>query len=242
VLGALLAAPASASAATKATECRGADDQITLEALDSAERTMLCMVNVYRTSQGVPLMTEDANLETAARKHSKYMEKTQQVDHKDIGDGTPTTRAEDAGFRCGGSDCVGENIIYFDVPVVSPRDLFDGLTADPLQDRSMLDPHYVTAGMGFYVGPHFGTTGTQDFSYVSNGATGTAADMLTNPACDSARSSLEQAKAKVRKAKKALAAANGADEHKLAKAKLKKAKRRVETRAGAVGPACDLAY
>jgi uncharacterized protein YkwD len=242
VLGGLLAAPASSPAATRATECRGADDQITLETLNTAERTMLCLVNVYRSSQGVPSMTEDANLETAAGKHSRFMEKHHRFDHEAIGDGTPASRAEKAGFRCGGFPCVGENIAVSNFPDTSPQDMFDAWKASAGHNENMLDPAYLTAGMGFFVGPNYGTTGTQDFAIVSNGATSTAADMLTNPTCDSARASLHAAQAKVRKATKALASAVGPIERERARAKLKAATSKLEANAAAAGPACDLAY
>ena len=96
--------------------------------------------------------------------------------------------------------------------------------------------------MGLATGPNLGVTGTQGFATVDNGASGTAADMLTSPGCDAARGALRSAKAKVRAARQALAAATGAKQVHRARAKLKRAKRRAKARSAAAGRACDLTY
>lgn len=66
---------------------------ITTSNIPDAERTLLCLVNVYRSSTGVPTLTEDPHLEAAAQGHSEYMESTNTFGHDDVGDGTSTSRA-----------------------------------------------------------------------------------------------------------------------------------------------------
>jgi uncharacterized protein YkwD len=235
--------PASAAAPAKATVCRGASEPITAETIDSAERSLLCLVNVYRAASGADVLTEDRRLARAARKHSEFMEAKGQLAHEGIGDGTPTSRAEDAGFACGGIECVGENVAQSTAPSVSPNDLFEAWRNSTTgHDQNMLDGAYVTAGMGLAVGPNLGVTGTQSFATVDNGATGTAADMLTSPACESARAALKKAKGKVRAARQTLAGAKGAGQVRRAKQKLKRAKRRAQAKSAAAERACNLTY
>jgi uncharacterized protein YkwD len=235
--------PATAAGApAKATVCRGAGEPITAETIPTAERSLLCLVNVYRAANDVDLLTEDTHLGKAARKHSEFMESKGQLAHENIGDGTPTSRAERAGFDCGDFDCVGENVAQSSFPTVSPSDLFELWRNSPGHNANMLSGRYVTAGMGLATGPKLGVSGTQNFATVSNGATGTAADMLTSPACDAARTALKSAKVKVRAARRALAGAKGAGQVRRAKAKLKRAKRKVKARSKATKRACDLTY
>jgi uncharacterized protein YkwD len=241
-LALLIAVPASAGAATKATECEGEDDPVTQENLATAERTLLCMVNVYRVENQLEPLTEDPALMRAARSHSEYMERTGLFDHKDIGDGAPSSRAEDAGFECGGFECVGENIARSNFPSTAPSEMMDGWKRSPGHDANMREPGYVTAGMGFALGGNNGLTGTQNFSGVSNGAEGTAADMLTNAACRAAESRVATTKDKVGAAKRKVKGADGKKEKRRAKAKLRRMKKKLAADRANAAAACDLTY
>ena len=242
--------PAPGAGAATGTKCRGADEAITAANVASAERTLLCEVNVYRAANGLPAFTADPALGRAARGHSDYMEQTNQFAHTGIGDGTPSSRAQAAGFACGGFDCVGENIAYSGFPSTTPNDMFEIWRNSPPHNANMLSTNpdtgdripYVTAGMGFAVGPNHGVTGTQNFATVDNGAKDTAADMLTTPACDGATADLAAAQAKVEKAKKRLANAKSPDKRKKARRKLHRAKGALRDAQTSAGSACDLSY
>lgn len=238
----LLLTPSSASAAGQGTECENQDVAVTSANIPDAERTLLCIVNVYRSSKGVPVLTGDPHLVTAARGHSQYMESTNTFGHDDIGDGTPTSRAKAAGFVCDG-DCVGENIAFSGFPGTTPKDLFDVWQASAGHNANMLNASYVTAGMGFALGPNHALTGTQNFALVSNGATDTASDLLTSPKCGNAQD-LEKALAKrLEKDKARLAATKkGTDHRHRAKAKVRKDKRKVKAAKAATKKTCDLSY
>jgi len=239
----LLAGSGNAPAATKATECEGADVPVTAANLAAAERTLLCMTNVYRVANGRQPLTEDPALFRAARKHSEYQEATGQLGHDDIGDGTPTQRAQAEGFDCGGPfDCVGENVMRSNFPGYTPDEILQGWKNSPGHDQNLKDPNYVTAGMGLAVGGNNGTTGTQKFATVDNGATGTASDLLTNGACREAGATLGTAARKVARAKKKRAKAEGRAKRAKAKARLKKAKSRLAAAKDAERSACDLTY
>lgn len=237
----LWAGPAAAPAATKGTECEGAGAGVTSANLAFSERSLLCLVNVYRASNGLAPLTEDASLVRAARGHSEYMEATNQFEHTGIGDGTPTSRAQDAGFRCD-YECVGENIAYSNFPGYSPTEMFELWRNSPGHNANMLDGAYLTAGMGFALGGNFGLTGTQNFAVVSNGATGTASDLLTSSACRSAGGSLDAAEKRVAKAKRKLRKADSPKSKRRARGKLRRAKADVKAEAAVAEAACDLTY
>lgn len=238
----LLLAPTGASAATTGTACENANVAVTASNVPDAERTLLCIVNVYRAGKGVPVLTGDPHLFAAARGHSQYMESTDTFGHEGIGDGTPTSRAKAAGFVCDG-DCVGENIAFSGFPGTTPEDLFEVWQASAGHNANMLDPDYVTAGMGFAIGPNHATTGTQSFAVVSNGATDTASDLLTSPKCDDAQSLVEAQAKRLEKDRKRLAATKkGTDHQKRAKAKVRRDEGNLKAAQADAGKACDLSY
>lgn len=238
----LLAGSGNAQAATKATECEGAEVAVAKRNLAAAERTLLCLTNVYRVANGLQPLTEDPALFRAARKHSEYLEATGQLGHENIGDGTPTERAEAEGFDCGGSDCIGENAMRTKFPGYTPAEILDGWKNSPPHDANLRDEHYVTAGMGLALGGNNGTTGTQNFATVANGATSTASDLLTNDACRAVGRTVEVARERLAKAKRKLRKAEGTAERSQAKARLKKAKSRLMAARAAEQGACNLTY
>lgn len=239
---AALIAPAGAGAAEKGTQCSGANDPVTAANIATAERTLLCEVNVYRVANGLAPLTADPALGRAARGHSEYMERTKQFAHEGIGDGNPSSRAAEAGFNCGGFDCVGENIAYSGFPSTTPTDMFEQWRNSPGHNANMLLDRYVTAGMGFAVGPNYGTTGTQNFAVVDNGATDTAADMLTSSGCDTAESAEVSAQARVDKAKRRVQGAKSKERKRKARKKLHKAKAALKDAIAKADVACDLTY
>ena len=137
---------------------------------------------------------------------------------------------------------VGENIAYSGFPSTTPTDMFEQWRNSPGHNANMLLDRYVTAGMGFAVGPNYGTTGTQNFAVVDNGATDTAADMLTSGACDTAESAEVSAQARVDKAKRRVQGAKGKKRKRKARKKLQKAKARLKDAAAKADAACDLTY
>jgi len=238
----LFAAAPGAGAATKATECEGQDATVTAANIAGAERTLLCLTNVYRAANGIPVLTEDPALMRAARRHSEYQESTGQLGHDDVGDGTPSSRAAEAGFDCGGFECVGENVLRTNFPGYTPVDLLRIWRESPGHDANLRDPRYLTAGMGIAVGGNNGITGTQNFAIVDNGATGTASDLLTNDECNAAGERLRLARDRVAAARKKVAKADGKQEKARARAKLRRAKKKLAATQSAAGAACDLSY
>lgn len=234
---ALIAAPASTGAA-QGTQCEGAETPVTAANVPESERVLLCLVNVYRTANGSGLLTHDAALRSAARGHSQYMEDTGTFAHEGIGDGTPQSRANAAGYPYS----VGENVAVSNFPGYSANAMFGLWQGSPGHNANMLDPGYVTSGMGFAVGGNHGLTGTQMFGTGDNGATDTARDLLTSPRCESAESGETAAEKRVERAKKKRQRADTKAEKKRAKKKLRKAKRALSEARAASASACDLDY
>ena len=246
VVGAALLVPAPANAA-QGTDCVGATTPVKEAGPAAAERSFLCLLNVYRADSGRGILTHDTALNVAAHTHSVHMETTAQFAHQDIGDGTPQSRATAAGYPFG----VGENIAYSTAPGVTPTDIIEIFKASPAHNANMLDPTaaggggrivYATAGMGFAVGANFGVTATQVFGVTANGAADTAADLLTSPACDAARAAIDPAEKAVAKAKRKLKNADTSDERKRAKKKLRKAKKALADVGAEEAELCALTY
>lgn len=228
------------SPAAQGTDCVGADDPVTTTNIRASERALLCLVNVYRSANGAGLLTDDAALDRAARKHSEYMERTNQFDHQGIGDGTPSSRAQAEGFPCDW-ECVGENIAYSGFPGYTAREMFTLWQHSPGHNANMLEPTYITGGMGFALGGNHGLTGTQNFSGVDGGGTDTAEDLLTDAACEAATARETEAARKVAKAKKRVKKAEGERKRK-AKRKLRDARADARTATAEADVACDLEY
>ncbi len=110
-----------------------------------------------------PLAGNNA-LVTAARGHSQYMINTDQFDHQGIGNGTPTSRMQAAGYTFAGSWSNGENIAWSGTtgtPNVLSYvfSLNDNLFRSPHHRENVLEGYFREAGTGVVTGP-FTTGGT----------------------------------------------------------------------------------
>ena len=250
-LGGLLAftllavsSPLGASA-LQGTQCEGAQTPVRKANIAASERTLLCLLNLHRVANGRQVLTHDPALLAAARSHSRYMETTGQFAHQDIGDGTPQERANAFGYPF----AVGENIARAPIPS-TPSDMLAIFIASPAHNANLLDPTspagsriiYRTAGMGFAVGPTYGVSVTQMFGVGDNGATDTAADLLTSTACEDAESGLAAAERAVAKAKRKLRRAETAQERARARKRLKNAKAALAAAKNAEEIECTLTY
>jgi uncharacterized protein YkwD len=103
-------------------------------------------------------------LVTAARNHSQYMINTDQFNHDSIGDGTPTSRMQAAGYALTGSWMTGENIAWTGTTgtantLAMTYQLADNLFKSPLHRENTLDAGFREAGTGVVAGG-FTTGGT----------------------------------------------------------------------------------
>jgi Ca2+-binding RTX toxin-like protein len=108
-------------------------------------------------------------LVTAARGHSQYMINTDQFDHQGIGNGTPTSRMQAAGYTFTGSWSNGENIAWSGTTgtpnVLSyVYALNDNLFRSAHHRENVLEGFFREAGTGVVSGPF--TTGGTTFNSV----------------------------------------------------------------------------
>lgn len=103
-------------------------------------------------------------LVTAARNHSQFMINTDKFDHQGIGDGTPTSRMQAAGYTFTGSWSNGENIAWVGTTgtpniLNSVIAINDNLFRSPHHRENVLEGYFREAGTGVVSGP-FATGGT----------------------------------------------------------------------------------
>ena len=96
-------------------------------------------------------------LVTAARGHSQFMINTDRFEHQGIGDGTPTSRMQAAGYVFSGSWSNGENIAWSgttgSVDLLSyTKQLNDNLFRSPHHRENMLEGYFREAGTGVVAG------------------------------------------------------------------------------------------
>lgn len=222
----LLAAPGSAAA----DYCEGEDTPISAATAEAAEVVQLCLINVHRSTAGLPALTNEPALRSAARGHSRWMDDNNTLcnyprppeppdDPGQPCDGSPDSRATAAGYPF----ATGENIAWSDAAGVSSRQMFELWRSNPGQNANMFFADYVTAGVGFVTGTH-GVIGTQQFGTADNGATDTAVSLLRRDGCPAAQAKVASAEAKVAKAKRKKRQADTRDERRRAKRKLRRAK------------------
>lgn len=118
------------------------------------EKAVLTLVNQERAKAGCKAVTANAKLTLAARRHSQYMADSGKHEHEGIGDGTPQTRIEAAGYKWRGW---GENIAW---GYSSAASVMAGWMKSPGHKANILNCSYQEIGIGV---DRAGTSWTQDF-------------------------------------------------------------------------------
>ena len=219
---------ASADAAAGEDTCKAQDEQILEQAdIRTAERSLLCLLNVHRVAAGLEPLPWDADLAASAREHSEDMVAREFYGHVNPDEETPTDRAKRHGY----DGFVRENIYQRGVATsVDPLDFFIAWQLDAANEDLMLSDAFEVVGGGFALGTSSGepgVTATQAFGRVkTRGSTYTGLDMLIPAECPVAQEALGAAKQKLAEAK---AAGTG----------VAKAKRKVKRRKAAVRRACN---
>jgi Ca2+-binding RTX toxin-like protein len=98
------------------------------------------------------------NLVTAARAHSQFMVDTDQFNHAGIGDGTPTSRMQAAGYTLTGSWATGENIAWVGTTgtvnlLASTLSIADNLFRSAGHRVNSLNDNFRELGTGVVEGP-----------------------------------------------------------------------------------------
>lgn len=219
-----------ASGAAAADRCAGQDKRVTRATMPEAERVLLCLVNIHRVANGLEPVKHDFALRTAARAHSEDMVERDYFDHYSPPNAEgPHERAVKRGYPA--SADIAENLVLD--PNATPLRLFEGLVSSAPHNATMLDPQWVTAGMGLALGtptPKRGTsgaTGTQMFGTAHTGAKDTAVELLVTDECVEARRDRSAAARAVRRARHELQQADTPRAEKAARRRLLQALRRL---------------
>jgi uncharacterized protein YkwD len=195
--------------------CAGVDAPIA-GAGGVAEDALLCAINAYRAERGKSPLERDGRLAEAARSHSDHMAAVGRLEHVGIGNGTPESRARDAGYR----HLVAENIVEGG-PSTTPADVLELWKDSRLHDANLLGRHE-DAGIGFSdaAGGPYGT--------LLLGAGSTA------KRCAAAKAKVAAWEAAVRRARRDVHASDSAEARKV----LRRAKNRLASAKAAKRRAC----
>jgi uncharacterized protein YkwD len=134
-----------AGAAAQAPACDGADTAVTASSAAAAEASVLCLVNVERTTRDLAAVSADGKLTKAARGHTADMLERQAFAHS-TGDDTPAARAKAAGYAF---SLLGENIA---TGQATPRAVMAAWMGSEGHCRNVLDPGMTQLGVGTVAG------------------------------------------------------------------------------------------
>ena len=138
LLGVLAALALAPGASALSTTCTGQDLAITPDNTIAAERSLQCLVNVYREENGLGPVTRDADLELAARRHSADMVNRGFFDHQSPEGDFHDARALEAGYPSDEVDS-GENLAAL-FPAGTPFELFTQWVRSSFAQREHVDP------------------------------------------------------------------------------------------------------
>ena len=165
------------------------------------ERSLLCLTNLHRARNGLGALKRDTRLGAAARAHSADMVARNYFDHFTPEGTSPSDRARAAGYPGG----AGENLAALGGGATAFA-LFDGWRRSAGHNQNMLNPPYVTAGMGVAPGfpgrPGVGATGTQMFGFAAANTGDAALDLYASSA-KCAKAKLAKLKAKSKRKRRA---------------------------------------
>lgn len=130
----------------------------TSECLTDQEQVILDLVNQERAGQGLPPLSADPSLCTAARLHSQDMIDRDFFDHQNPDGLWPEDRVSAQGYAF---HTVGENIAAGDA---SPYQTMATWMASPGHRANILDPDYQHIGIGRKTGGTWGIYWTQVFA------------------------------------------------------------------------------
>jgi uncharacterized protein YkwD len=110
-----------------------------------------CLLNEQRSANGLPPLTINASLGTAAQHHSRTMNARNFFGH--IGDGSPVSRTRRAGYMKGASSWgVGEDLVWGRGAIGTPAYAVSSWMASPVHRAEILAAPYREVGIGFALG------------------------------------------------------------------------------------------
>jgi uncharacterized protein YkwD len=160
-----------AAAERRGAPCPGADtppDQLKTKA---ARTTILCLLNLERSSRGLPPLRANKRLHKASQKHNRLMDGTGCFAHLCPREKPLSKRVKKTGYFVGASSfAVAENIAWGGESAGSPVSIVDAWMHSSGHRANILSPDLSEIGIGFSLGsPNDGSevagTYTTDFGH-----------------------------------------------------------------------------
>ncbi len=164
---AMLVLPAASQAKRKAT-CANANVTPTAANLEQVRAAVLCLHNRERSARGLPKLSEQAELRTAADEHAVHMVDAQFFSH-DAPDGTDmvdrilgTGYAQDQGWS------LGENIAWGSGPLATAAAIHRAWMRSPGHKANILRRQFREIGIGIALGAPAPTGGQEGATYAAD--------------------------------------------------------------------------
>lgn len=127
------------------------------------EATLLSLINQERTNQGLPVLTNNGSLQTAASIHSQDMACKDFFSHTGSDGSSPFDRISAQGYSY---SAAGENIYAGNGSYNSPDQAFSSWMASPGHHDIMMSPDFTEVGIGYSFNPSstYGGYFTADFA------------------------------------------------------------------------------
>jgi uncharacterized protein YkwD len=137
--------------ASQASACNGANLKPARQSTDQARGAVTCLINQQRRHHHLKSVHGNASLLTAAQTHSNAMVSQNFFSHE--GDGTPASRASNAGYIAGASAWgVGEALEWGVKRGATPRAIVRGWMRSPEHRAIVLTGRFRQVGVGVAAG------------------------------------------------------------------------------------------
>lgn len=163
----LLALPAASQAKRKGT-CANANVAPTAANLEQVRAAVLCLHNRERSARGLPKLSEQAELRTAAEGHAVHMVDAQFFSH-DAPDGTDMVdRILGSGYARDQGWSLGENIAWGSGPLATAAAIHRAWMRSPGHKANILRRQFREIGIGIALGAPAPAGGDDGATYAAD--------------------------------------------------------------------------
>jgi uncharacterized protein YkwD len=151
--------------ASQASACNGENLKPARQSTDQARQAVTCLINRQRAGHHLKGVHDSAALRAAAQTHTNAMVSQHFFSHE--GDGTPASRAANAGYMAGASAWgVGEALEWGVKKAATPRAIVRGWMKSPEHRGILLTRQFRQVGVGVVAGSPMngGARGAETFT------------------------------------------------------------------------------
>jgi uncharacterized protein YkwD len=132
---------------SQASACNGANRQPGRQSIAEAQSAVTCLINKQRTRNHMRRVRASASLAVAAQQHSGAMASQNFFSHE--GDGTPASRAANAGYMAGASAWgIGETLEWGTGKAATPKAVVRGWMKSAVHRSVILSRSFRQVGVG----------------------------------------------------------------------------------------------